>query len=149
MKLGDVKKGIQRWRKKGFYSETALVKKLRKHGYNAVRVPVSNPSMNPLPDVIARRGLHVYAFEVKTARDYAYFPERQVRKLFEFLDQFIPLQKQYRHVVLAAHFGKRWVFHEKDWVDWGEGRLPEKERILKRDKGNFDLMGRQRKLNDN
>ena len=148
MKLGDVKEGIQRWRKKGFYSEAALVKKLRKHGYNAVRVPVSNPSMNPLPDVIARKGLHVYAFEVKNTKNYAYFPERQVKKLFEFLDQFIPLQKQYKHVVLAAQFGKRWVFHEKDWVDWEEGRLPEKERILKRDKGNFDLRGRQKKLND-
>jgi len=146
--LGEVKEGIQRWRKKGFYSETAFVKKLRKHGYNAVRVPVSNPSMNPLPDVIARRGLHVYAFEVKNAKYYAYFPERQVKKLFEFLDQFIPLQKQYKHVVLAAHFGKQWRFHEKDWVDWEDGRLPEKERILKRDKGNFDLRGRQRKLND-
>jgi len=148
MNLGDVKEGIQRWRKKGFYSEAVLVKKLMKHGYNAVRVPVSNPSMNPLPDVIARRGLHVYAFEVKKARYYAYFPERQVRKLFEFLDRFIPLQKQYKHVVLAAHFDKRWVFHEKDWVDWEKGKLPEKERILKRDKGNFDLRGRQRKLDD-
>lgn len=138
-KLGGVKAGIQRWSKKGFYSEAALVKKLRKHGYNAVRVPVSNPSMNPLPDVIARRGLHVYAFEVKNAKYYAYFPDRQVRKLFEFLDQFIPLQKQCKHVVLAAHFGKQWRFREKDWVDWEEGRLPEKERILKRDEENFDL----------
>jgi Holliday junction resolvase len=47
---------IRRWRKRGFYSENALVKLLQKNGYHAVRVPVSNPSLNPLPDVMARSG---------------------------------------------------------------------------------------------
>jgi len=60
--------GIRRWRRRGFYSETVLVKLLEKNGYNAVRVPVSNPSLSPLPDVIARKDLHVYAFEVKNAK---------------------------------------------------------------------------------
>ncbi|MFQ6080976.1 MAG: hypothetical protein ACE5OW_04855 [Candidatus Bathyarchaeia archaeon] len=139
MKKADVTKGIRRWRRRGFYSETVLVKKLEKHGYNAVRVPVSNPSLSPLPDVIARRDLHVYAFEVKNVKYYAYFPKRQIEKLFQFLDQLVPIPRQYKHAVLAAHLGKRWVFREMSWKDWERSKLPEKERIVKRDKGNFDL----------
>ena len=138
-------KNIQRWRRRGFRSETALVKKLEKLGYRAVRVPVSNPSRNPLPDVIARRGQHVYAFEVKGAGYYAYFPKRQVEKLFRFLDEFIPLDRQSKHAVLAAHFGRRWIFGEMSWKDWEGGKLAEQERILKRDKGNFDLKRGERK----
>jgi Holliday junction resolvase len=133
------KTGIQRWRKRGFYGETVLVRKLEKEGYKAVRVPVSNPSLNPLPDVIARRDEHVYAFEVKTAGYYAYFPKKQIEKLFSFLDQLIPLPPQYKHAVLAAHFGRRWIFQEISWNDWESGKLAERERLLKRDKGNFDL----------
>jgi Holliday junction resolvase len=131
---------IRRWRKRGFYSESALVKLLTKNGYNAVRVPVSNPSLNPLPDVIARKNLHVYAFEVKNARYYAYFPKQQIEKLFGFLYEFIPMEKQCKHAVLAAHLGKRWIFKEVDWKDWEKNKLPEKARILKRDRGNFDLI---------
>jgi len=134
-----VRSNLQRWRRRGFYSETALVKVLEKQGYNAVRVPVSNPSRNPLPDVIARRGQHVYAFEVKSAGYRAYFPKEQIEKLFGFLDQFIPLPQQNKHAVLAAHFGKRWIFREMSWKDWEGGKLAERERILRGDKGNFDL----------
>ena len=135
----EFKKGIRKWRRRGFYSESVLVKILEKTGYEAVRVPVSNPSLNPLPDVIARRDLHVYAFEVKNASYYAYFPRRQVEKLFGFLDKFIPIPRQYKHAVLAAHLGKRWRFREIDWNDWEKNKLPEQARVLKRDKGNFDL----------
>jgi Holliday junction resolvase len=130
---------IRRWRKRGFYSENALVKLLTKNGYSAVRVPVSNPSLNPLPDVIARRDLHVYAFEVKNARYYAYFPKQQIGKLFGFLHELIPTKKQYKHAMLAAHLGKKWIFKEINWKDWEKNKLPEKARILKRDRGNFDL----------
>jgi len=42
--------------------------------------------------------------------------------------------------MLAAHLGKRWIFKEIDWKDWEKNKLPEKARILKRDRGNFDLM---------
>ena len=84
---------LRRWRKRGFYSETVLVKLLQKKGYNAVRVPVSNPSLNPLPDIMARKGAHSYAFEVKNATYYAYFPRQQIDKLFRFLDQFIPTEQ--------------------------------------------------------
>ena len=133
------KDAIRRWRKRGFYTENALVKLLQKNGYHAVRIPVSNPSLNPLPDVIARKDLHVYAFEVKNARYYAYFPKQQIEKLFRFLHELIPMEKQYKHAVLAAHLGKRWVFKEMSWKDWEKNKLPEKARILKRDRGNFDL----------
>ncbi len=132
-------RGIKRWRKRGFYSESILVKKLEKEGYMAVRVPVSNPSRNPLPDVMARRGEHVYAFEVKTAGYYAYFPKKQIEKLFSFLDQMIPLPNQNKHAVLAAHFGRRWICREVNWKDWESDKIAERERILKTDKGDFDL----------
>ncbi len=130
---------LQRRRRRGFYSETMLVKKLEKHRYLAVRVPVSNPSRNPLPDVIARRNEDVFAFEVKTAEYYAYFPKKQISKLFAFLDQFIPIPYQHKHAVLSARFNRRWIFRELGWIDWQKGAIPEKVRIMKRDRGNFDL----------
>jgi len=130
---------IRRWRRRGFYSETVLVKLLQKNGYNAVRIPVSNPSLSPLPDVIARKNLHVYAFEVKNAKYYAYFPKKQVEKLFRFLNELIPRPKQYKHAMLAAHLGKKWIFRQIQWKDWEEDKLPEKERIIKRDRGNFKI----------
>lgn len=130
---------IRRWRRRGFYSENALVKLLQKNRFNAVRIPVSNPSLSPLPDVVARKGSHIYAFEVKNAGYYAYFPKQQIEKLFRFLDELIPLDKQFKHAVVAAHLGKRWVFKEVSWKDWEDGKLPDKIRILKRDKGNFKI----------
>jgi len=134
-KLTDLKK----WRRRGFYSETVLVKKLQKNGYNAVRVPVSNPSLHPLPDVMARRGQHVYAFEVKNAKYYAYFPKKQIDKLFRFLDEIIPGPRECKHAILAAHLGKKWIFKQIPWVEWEKDRLPDQERIIKRGKGNFNL----------
>jgi Holliday junction resolvase len=130
---------LRRWRKRGFYSETVLVKLLQKKGYNAVRVPVSNPSLNPLPDIMARKGQHSYAFEVKNATYYAYFPKQEIDKLFRFLDEFIPSGREYKHAVVAAHLGKRWLFKEISWTDWEKGKLPEKVRILKRDRGNLNI----------
>jgi Holliday junction resolvase len=133
------KDAIRRWRKRGFYSENALVKLLQKNGYNSVRVPVSNPSLNPLPDIIARKDSEVYAFEVKNAKYYAYFPKQQVEKLFRFLNEFIPIENEHKHAVVAAHLGKRWIFKEIDWKDYERSRLSEKVRILKRDRGNLNL----------
>ena len=130
---------LRRWRKRGFYSENVLVKLLQKNGYNAVRIPVSNPSLNPLPDIMARKGAHIYAFEVKNANYYAYFPRQQIDKLFRFLNELIPADNEHKHAVVAAHLGKRWLFKEISWVDWEKGRLPEKVRILKRDRGNLYL----------
>ena len=139
MKKSRNKTDLKNWRRRGFYSEIVLVKNLQKNGYNAVRVPVSNPSLHPLPDVIARKDQHVYAFEAKNAKYYAYFPKKQIDKLFRFLNELIPTQKRYKHAILAAHLGKKWIFRKIAWEDWEEDRLPDKERILKRDKGNFKL----------
>jgi hypothetical protein len=88
---------------------------------------------------MARRGLHTYAFEVKNATYYAYFPKQQVDKLFRFLNQFIPSDNSFKHAVVAAHLGKRWLFKEVPWMDWEKDKLPEKIRILKRDRGNLNL----------
>lgn len=129
---------LRRWRQRGFYSEKRLVQKLHKLGYCAVRVPVSNPSLNPLPDVIGRKEMHVYAFEVKNASYYCYFPRVQVEKLFQYLDQFHPVPDQFKHAVIVAHLGKKWKFREIEWSDWRRNKLPECLRILKRDKGNFE-----------
>ena len=132
-------KALRNWRRRGFYTENKLIKVLHKNGYKAVRVPVSNPSLSPLPDIIARRESDVYAFEVKNASYYAYFPKRQICKLFEFLDQMVPIPEDQKHAVLVAHFGKKWIFQEIKWTNWRENTLLEQERLIKRDKGNFDL----------
>ena len=116
-----------------------MVKLLKKNGYCSVRVPVSNPSLNPLPDVMARRGLEMYAFEVKNAAYYAYFHKQQVEKLFRFLNELIPVDNAHKHAVLAAHLGKKWIFKEIGWRGYEKGKLQEKVRILKRDRGNVDL----------
>jgi hypothetical protein len=76
---------------------------------------------------------------VKNARYYAYFPRLQIDKLFRFLNELIPLEKEFKHAVLAAHLGKRWIFKEIDWSDWERAKLPEKARILRRDRGNFNV----------
>ena len=130
---------LRRWRKRGFYSESVLVKLLQKHGGHSVRIPVSNPSLSPLPDIIARKDTEIYAFEVKNASYYAYFPKPQIDKLFRFLNELIPLEQEHKHAVIAAHLGKRWIFREIDWEDWEKGKLPEKVRILKRDRGNLSF----------
>lgn len=147
MNKGSRKRDLRNWRRRGFRSETVLVKMLQRHDYNAVRVPASNPSLNPLPDIIARRGEHVYAFEVKNVDYYAYFPKRQIDKLFRFLNELIPTNKEFKHAVLAAHMGKKWIFKEIKWEKWEQGKLPGKERILKSDKGNFKLEKGARKNN--
>jgi Holliday junction resolvase len=138
------KDAIRRWRKRGFYSENALVKLLQRNGYYSVRVPVSNPSLNPLPDVMARKDTDVYAFEVKNAKYYAYFPKQQIDKLFRFLNELIPTEKERKHAVVAAHLGKKWIFREIPWKDYEKGKLQDKVRILKRDRGNIILTKRRR-----
>jgi Holliday junction resolvase len=144
MKESDLK-ALRRWRRRGFYSESALVKLLQKNGYKAVRVPVSNPSLNPLPDIIARRESDVYAFEVKNVGYYAYFPKQQVKKLFEFLDQMVPISEEHKHPVLAAHMGKKWVFREINWQIWKNDTLLEQQRIIKIDESNFDMESGKKK----
>ena len=115
------------------------MKLLRRNGFNAVRIPVSAPSLSPLPDIMARKGLHSFAFEVKNSTYYAYFPKKQIDKLFRFLNELIPGDNTYKHAIVAAHLGKKWLFKEIKWIEWERDKLPEKVRILKRDRGNFSL----------
>jgi len=85
------------------------VHKLRAHDFKAVRVPVSAPSGEPLPDVFATKGECLVAFEVKAPRaERAYFPKDQVEKLFFFLNFFEPYPR--RLAVLGAKFRRKWVF---------------------------------------
>jgi 4'-phosphopantetheinyl transferase EntD len=88
---------------------------------------------------MARKGDHAYAFDVKNATYYAYFPKPQINKLFRFLDELVLSDKAHKHAVVAAHLGKKWTFKEVNWADWEKGKLPDKVRILKRDRGNLSL----------
>ena len=81
----------------------------------------------------------MYAFEVKNASYYAYFPKQQVDKLFRFLNELIPADNEHKHAVLAAHLGKKWLFKEVAWTEWEKDKLPDKIRILKRDRGNLNI----------
>jgi hypothetical protein len=82
---------------------------------------------------------HSYAFEVKNAKYYAYFPKSQIDKLFRFLDEFFPTEKEKKHAIVVAHLGKKWTFKEISWSDWEKDKIPEKVRIIKRDRGNLNI----------
>jgi Holliday junction resolvase len=96
-------------KKRGYDAERELVKKLRGVGFDALRVPVSAPSNEPLPDVFAIKGDTILACEVKSQDRYTYYKRKQVAKLHEFLDIHRIYPK--RFAVLAAKFKyKGWVF---------------------------------------
>jgi len=102
-------KEIRRIKKRGYEAERELVHKLRIHGFKAVRVPVSAPSSEPLPDVFATKGNSLVAFEVKAPKaERAYFRKDQVEKLFFFLGFFEPYTQKL--AVLGAKFPRKWVF---------------------------------------
>jgi len=106
-------KEIRRIKKRGYEAERELVKKLRMHGFRAVRVPVSAPSNESLPDVFATKGDYLVAFEVKAPRaERAYFRRHQVEKLFRFLDMFELYSQKF--AVLAAKFPYKWVLKRID-----------------------------------
>jgi Holliday junction resolvase len=73
-------------KKRGYDAERELVHRLREAGFDALRVPVSAPSREPLPDVFAVKGDAILAFEVKSQERYAYYKRHQVEKLHEFLE---------------------------------------------------------------
>ena len=96
-------------KKRGYDAERELVQKLRKSGFEALRVPVSAPSSEPFPDVFAVKDDTILAFEVKSQKRYAYYKRSQISKLYDFLD----IHKIYpkRFPVLAGKFKyKGWVF---------------------------------------
>ena len=100
---------VRRRKKKGYDAEREIVNKLREAGFMAVRIPVSAPSREPLPDVFAVKGERILAIEVKSQETYAYFNERQVEKLYQFLEIHRLYPK--RLAILAAKFKRAgWSF---------------------------------------
>ena len=57
---------MRRIKKRGYDAERELVHRLREAGFDALRVPVSAHSREPLPDVFAIKGDAILAFEVKS-----------------------------------------------------------------------------------
>ena len=77
----------------GKNAERELVSILREQGFNAVRIPTSNSSPNPLPDVFATRENLLLAIECKsTWENKVKVKEKQIRKLFDFLSMFITME---------------------------------------------------------
>jgi len=102
---------IRRMKKRGYDAERELVKMLRNAGFHSVRIPVSAPSNEPLPDVFGVRNNAILSIEVKSQARYAYYKKKQIVKLFEFLD----IHKIYpiRIAVIAAKFKyKGWAFQD-------------------------------------
>jgi Holliday junction resolvase len=113
-------KEVRAMKKRGYDAERELVHMLRDAGYSAIRVPVSAPSKEPLPDVFATKGESILSIEVKSQIRYAYYKSHQVKKLFEFLDMHEVYPRKY--AVLAAKFKyKGWWFdvvenYSKDYM---------------------------------
>jgi Holliday junction resolvase len=102
-------KDVRAMKKRGYDAERELVHMFRDEGYAAIRVPVSAPSKEPLPDVFAVKGNSILSIEVKSQIRYAYYKAHQVKKLLDFLD----IHKIYprKYAVLAAKFKyKGWWF---------------------------------------
>ncbi|MCH4816436.1 MAG: Holliday junction resolvase Hjc [Saccharolobus sp.] len=73
----------------GKNAERELVSILRGEGFNAVRIPTSNSSPNPLPDIFATKGNNLLSIECKsTWESKVKVKEHQVKKLFDFLSMF-------------------------------------------------------------
>lgn len=108
-------KQVRAMKKRGYDAERELVHKFRDVGYDAIRIPVSAPSKEPLPDVFAVKDDSILSIEVKSQIRYAYYKSHQVVKLFEFLDMHKIYPRKY--AVLAAKFKyKGW------WFDVAERR---------------------------
>jgi len=107
---------VRAMKKRGYDAERELVHMLRDAGYDAIRVPVSAPSTEPLPDVFAIKGDSILAVEVKAQVRYAYYKRDQVQKLHEFLRIHRIYPK--RFAVLAGKFKyKGWWFDLAEKVD--------------------------------
>ena len=122
-------KGIRR---RGYRAERQLVRKLRLLGFNSVRIPVSAPSSEALPDVFATKGSVLLAFEVKAQNaERAYFRKNQVEKLFRFLSMFEAYSTKL--AILAGKFHYKWVFKHIE--------APGDYVVRRGEKGNFRLSG--------
>ncbi|MEM3356178.1 MAG: Holliday junction resolvase Hjc [Metallosphaera sp.] len=100
---------------RGREAERELVKKLREKGFKAVRIPASNPSAEPLPDVFATKGDVLLAIEVKsTWEKKVKVREEQVKKLFDFLS-FFPLNGM--ALVVGKFKRRRWTVRVVEKVE--------------------------------
>lgn len=110
------RKEVKAIKKRGYDAERQLVHMLRDNGYKAIRIPVSAPSNEPLPDVFAVKDDAILSIEVKSQVRYIYVKKAQVLKLFEFLE----IHKIYprRYAIIAAKFKyKGWCFDIADKPD--------------------------------
>ena len=65
-------------KKRGYDAEREIVGMLRNEGYDSIRIPVSAPSTEPLPDVFAIKEDTILAIEVKSMERYAYYKKDQL-----------------------------------------------------------------------
>lgn len=110
------RKEVRAIKKRGYDAERELVHMLRDNGFEALRIPVSAPSKEPLPDVFAIKDDCILAIEVKSQAQYAYIKREQVKKLHQFLN----IHKIYprKYPVLAAKFKyKGWSFEIAEKYD--------------------------------
>jgi len=102
-------KQVRAMKKRGYDAERELVGMMRDNGFDAIRVPVSAPSTEALPDVFAVKEKSIVAFEVKSQLRYSYYKADQVDKLMRFLDIHRIYPKRY--AVLAGKYKyKGWYF---------------------------------------
>ena len=96
-------------KKRGYDAERELVGMMRDNGFDAIRVPVSAPSNEALPDVFAVKDKAIVAFEVKSQLRYSYYKASQVDKLLKYLE--IHRIYPHRYAVLAGKYKyKGWRF---------------------------------------
>ncbi len=100
---------VRAMKKRGYDAERELVGMMRSINFDALRVPVSAPSSEPLPDIFAIKENTIVAFEIKCQTKYAYYKSDQISKLLNFLLIHKIYPKKY--AVLAAKFKyKGWSF---------------------------------------
>jgi len=77
------------FRQSGKYYEYKTVELLQKHGYKAIRVPVSGTGKQSIPDIIATKDNTIFPIEVKsTSQDQVTVRNFQIEKLFRFCEMF-------------------------------------------------------------
>jgi len=77
------------FRRSGKYYEYKTVELLEKHGYKAIRIPVSGTGKQSIPDIIATKDGVIYPVEVKsTSSDQVTVKNFQIEKLFKFCEMF-------------------------------------------------------------
>jgi hypothetical protein len=113
------------WRAKGYAAERDFVKKLRRLGYNALRMGVSGAGTEPIPDVV---GFHpkkreAVAFEVKsvTARRWTVFAfkDKDRRKEGQLIKCLKWLQLMYpEDVTKKAGIGIKFLLGERRKSPW-------------------------------